>query len=177
MAPTTTTRPVRRVALLAVAAALFAGLTAGAPAHAGGPAPTTAPAAGSGFGITADACGGGLAIDLDDFPFLPDDRIDLQQVGGVLPADLIEIVLVAGPGIDRYKAIRACRNNGTEIDRVEVVNNVNSDSMVLRLADVNQLALRKAGFLGIRHNVYLLERGDLSGLGGSRLVFTWRVDN
>jgi hypothetical protein len=165
----TLTRTVRRVALPAAAAAMLGGVLAAPPAHAA-PAPTEQVV------LAADACGGTIGISLGDFPNLPDDTVELVlRRDAVQDHDLIKVTLVAGPGINANKAIRAC-DGGVLTDDVLVTQAGDTDSMILELANVDQLTLRKAGFVGVMNNKYTLTNSDIDHLGGNELRFIWRQD-
>jgi hypothetical protein len=163
------TRTIRRATLLAAAAAMLGAVVSVPPAHAA-PAPTQQAA------LAANACGGAIAVDLSDFPSLPDDTVQLVLRAGVVQDDsLIKVTLVAGPGINANKAIRSC-DGGQLTDDVLVTQEGDTDSMFLELETVDQLTLRKAGFAGIMNNKYVLANSDIDHLGGYELRFTWRQD-
>jgi hypothetical protein len=161
------TRTVRRAGLLVTAVALLAGAVA-TPAAQAAPAPTQQ------VGLAADACGGVTAVDLSSFPDLGDDHVRVTQRAGVIQDQrLIRIVLVAGSGINANKAIRAC-NGGQVIDEIVVTSAGDSDSMILELADVEQLTLRKKNVFW--NNKYGLTNSDIDHLGGYELKFSWVLD-
>jgi hypothetical protein len=163
------TRTIRRAALLAAAAAMAGGVFAAPPAHAA-PAPTQQAV------LAANACGGAVGVNLSDFPNLPDDTVQLVlQAGAVQDRSLIKVTLVAGPGINANKAIRSC-DGGQLTDDVLVTQEGDTDSMFLELETADQLTLRKAGFVGIMNNKYVLANSDIDHLGGYELRFTWRQD-
>jgi len=96
-------------------------------------------------------------VDWGGFPSLPEDRIALSEMPGVVPADSIRLVLESAPNITWWKAIDAHAWDGSNIGWVETKNaNHGPNGMTLRLDDVGDIVLAKAGFLGAYKGMYRL---------------------
>lgn len=116
-------------------------------------------------------------IDWGLFPSLPEDRIALSETPGAVPGDSIRLVLESAPNITWWKAIDAHAWDGSNIGWVETKNaNHGPNGMTLRLDDVSDIVLAKAGFLGAYKGMYRLSNDQLRQKAGSQVTFRWQSD-
>ncbi|MEU0883351.1 hypothetical protein ABZ345_32495 [Lentzea sp. NPDC005914] len=130
-------------------------------------------------GVTAISDVTAFARDIDwgSFPDLPEDRIALSESPGVVPGDSIRLVLESAPNITWWKAIDAHAWDGSNIGWVETKNaNHGPNGMTVRLDDVSDIVLAKAGFLGVYKGMYRLSNEQLRQKAGSQVTFRWQRD-
>jgi hypothetical protein len=166
-------RSVRRavVGFAAAAAALSGGLAVGTaqPAQA-----STAPA--SHAVLTSRAY---YTIDWSSFPDLREDRVDLSGCAGnpAVPADSIQLVLESAPNITWWKAIDAHAWDGSRIGWAETNSaNHGPSTVTLRVSDVEDVVLAKAGFLNTYKGMYQLDHDQLAAKAGTCNTLRWQRD-
>lgn len=125
------------------------------------------------------AGGAYFTIDWSSFPNLPEDRVELSGCAGdpAVPADSIQLVLEAAPNITWWKAIDAHAWDGSRIGWAETSTaNHGPSSLTLRVGDVADVVLVKAGFLNTYKGMYLLDNQQLAARAGSCTTLRWQRD-
>lgn len=130
-------------------------------------------------GPSGQAHGAYYTIDWSAFPDLPEDRVELSGCPGnpAVPADSIQLVLESAPNITWWKAIDAHAWDGSRIGWAETSTaNHGPSSLTLRIGDVADVVLAKAGLFNTYKGMYLLDNQQLAAKAGTCSTLRWQRD-